>query len=99
MQVQYFVVRQRVNCSLKDKVLVQSKFNTFADETTNITKMMILVLGTVENIVGKGENAGYQHFLFFPQYFQKGSDILTLSQTLNFRFSQSERVCRRQFQI
>ena len=21
----------------------------------------------VENIVGKGENAGYQHFLFFPQ--------------------------------
>ena len=25
----------------------------------------------VENIVGKGENAGYQHFLLFPQYFQK----------------------------
>ena len=22
-----------------------------------------------ENIVGKGENAGYQHFLLFPQYF------------------------------
>ena len=22
-----------------------------------------------ENIVGKGENAGYQHFLFFPQCF------------------------------
>ena len=21
-----------------------------------------------ENIVGKGENAGYQHFLLFPQY-------------------------------
>ena len=27
----------------------------------------------VENIVGKGENAGYQHFLLFPQYFQKAS--------------------------
>ena len=29
------------------------------------------VLPWVENIVGKGENAGYQHFLLFPQYFQK----------------------------
>ena len=27
----------------------------------------------VENIVGKGENAGYQHFLLFPQCFQKAS--------------------------
>ena len=24
----------------------------------------------VENIIGKGENAGYQHFLLFPQSFQ-----------------------------
>ena len=24
-------------------------------------------------LVGKGENAGYQHFLLFPQYFQKTS--------------------------
>ena len=30
--------------------------------------------GPVENIVGKGENAGYQHFLLFPQCFQKPSD-------------------------
>ena len=29
----------------------------------------------VENIVGKGENAGYQHFLLFPQYFQKPYEI------------------------
>ena len=27
--------------------------------------------GIAENIVGKGENAGYQHFLLFPQCFQK----------------------------
>ena len=26
-----------------------------------------------ENIVGKGENAGYQHFHLFPQCFQKSS--------------------------
>ena len=25
----------------------------------------------MENIVGKGENAGYQHFLLFPQCLQK----------------------------
>ena len=29
------------------------------------------MLGRVENIVGKGENACYQHFLLFPQGFQK----------------------------
>ena len=30
-----------------------------------------IALGRVENIVGKRENAGYQHFLLFPQCFQK----------------------------
>ena len=30
-------------------------------------------LGRVENIVGKGENAVYQHFLLFPQCFQRPS--------------------------
>ena len=29
-----------------------------------------LRLGTIEKIEGKGENAGYQHFLLFPQCFQ-----------------------------
>ena len=27
----------------------------------------------VENTEGRGENAGYQHFLLFPQRFQKAS--------------------------
>ena len=30
-------------------------------------------MGRVENIVGKGENAGCQYFFLFPQYFQKPS--------------------------
>ena len=34
---------------------------------------MISVFDREENIVGKGENAGYQHFLLFPQCFQKDS--------------------------
>ena len=35
--------------------------------------MTISVFERVENIVGKGENAGYQHFLLFPQCFEKAS--------------------------
>ena len=30
------------------------------------------VLGKAENIAGKGENAGYQHFLHFLTIFSKG---------------------------
>ena len=39
-------------------------------------KMIVIqkfMLGRVQNIVEKGENAGYQHFLLFPQCFQKPS--------------------------
>ena len=32
---------------------------------------MISDFDWVENIMGKGENAGYQHFLLFPQCFLK----------------------------
>ena len=34
---------------------------------------MISVFDSVENIAGKGENAGYQHFLLFPQCFERAS--------------------------
>ena len=33
--------------------------------------MVIFIFERVENIEGKGENAGYQHFLLFPLRFQK----------------------------
>ena len=63
----------------------------------NQAEKLKFVLVRVENIVGKGENAGYQHFVFFPQCFQKASfsGSLTLSHTKNFRLFQLERVCRR----
>ena len=32
-----------------------------------VTWKLKFFLGKVENIVGKGENAGYQHFLLFQQ--------------------------------
>ena len=38
----------------------------------NFAKTIISVLDWVENM-GKGENAAYQHFLLFPQCFQKVS--------------------------
>ena len=36
-----------------------------------LTEKLKCLLGRIENIVGKEENAGYQHFLLFPQCFQK----------------------------
>ena len=42
-------------------------------KSRNVTEKLKTVLGRVENIVRKGENAGYQHFLLFPQSFQKTS--------------------------
>ena len=44
----------------------------FADDKINVTYVTNFVMGRVGNIVGKGENVGYQHFLLFPQCFQKG---------------------------
>ena len=48
-----------------------SKLRAFADDNLNGT--LNFVLERVENIVEKGENAGYQHFLLFQQCFQKAS--------------------------
>ena len=36
-------------------------------------------LGRVENIVEKGENAGYQHFLLLSQCFHKSSFTRSLT--------------------
>ena len=45
-----------------------------ADDIYVVAKVIFLggegVLWWIENIVGIGENAGYQHFLLYPQYFQ-----------------------------
>ena len=36
-----------------------------------VAKIMIFVFDRVGNILGKGKNADYQHFLLFPQCFPK----------------------------
>ena len=50
-----------------DKILGLSKLKAFADDKSNTE----VVFHRIENIAGKEENAGYQHFLLFPQCFQK----------------------------
>ena len=48
------------------------------DDKINATEKLKFVLERVENIVGKGEHAGYQHVLPFPQCFQKASFLRPL---------------------
>ena len=60
---------QHFNPLPNDKILDLSKLKGFADDKISVAKIMIYVFDEGENIVGKGENAGYQHFLLFPQCF------------------------------
>ena len=53
-----------------DKILDWSKFKGLADDKINVTQNLKFVLGRIENILGKEENAGYQYFLLSPQCFQ-----------------------------
>ena len=48
-----------VNSLSNDKILDESKFKASADDNTIVTQKLKYVLGRVENIMGKGENAGY----------------------------------------
>ena len=49
-----------------DKILALFKLKAFADNNFNLAQMAQSFFEGVENIVVKGENAGYQHFLLFP---------------------------------
>ena len=55
------------------KISDWSKLKAFADDKINVAELMVSLSDRVENIAGKGENAGYQHFLLFPQFFRKPS--------------------------
>ena len=61
-----------------DKILDVTNLKAIADDKTNVAQMMVSVFDSIENIVGKGENAGYQHFLLFPKCFQKSSFLGSL---------------------
>ena len=52
-----------------DKILDWSKLKAFADDLINLNQKLKFDMGRVENIVGKGENASWQHFFPFPTMF------------------------------
>ena len=52
-----------------DKILYYSKFKAFADDKINNSQKLKCVMEGVENIAGKGENVGHQHFILFAQCF------------------------------
>ena len=54
-----------------DTIFDNKKLKAFAEDKINVAQMMISISDRVGNIVGKEENAGYQHFLLFRQCFQK----------------------------
>ena len=54
-----------LNTSLPNNQTLESKvrIEAFADDRINVTKKKKNDFGWIINIVRKGENAGYQHFL------------------------------------
>ena len=66
-------VWERVNSLSNNKLLDWSKLKAFTDNKINVTKELKFVSGRVETLVGKGKNAGHQHFFLFPQCFQEDS--------------------------
>ena len=54
-----------LNTLPNDKILALTKMKVFADDKIIVTQKFKYVLRKVENIVGKGENADYWHFLLF----------------------------------
>ena len=55
-----------------DKISDLTNVKAVADDKITLTQNLKFMLGKEENILGKGET-GYQHFLHFPQCFQRAS--------------------------
>ena len=69
----FLLLPQGFNSLPNAEIMEWSKLKAFAEIKINVTEKLIFVFEKLENIMGKGENAGYQHFLLFPQCFQKTS--------------------------
>ena len=65
----------RINLFPNNKILDMTKLKAVADDKLDIDKMTISLLERLENTEGKGEDAGYQHFLLFPQCFPGPSSL------------------------
>ena len=67
----YYCCFIRVNPLPNEFFLDMSILKAFADNKINVTKNQKFNLENGRKLAGKGENAGYQHFLFFPKCFQQ----------------------------
>ena len=61
------MIMMKLNSLPNNKILDLTKLEAFAADKLNVAKMTISLFDRVENTGGKRENAGYQHFLPFPQ--------------------------------
>ena len=59
-----------LNSLPNNKFVNWSNLKASADDKIYVTEKLKLVMGKVENIMGKGEHACYQHVILFP-CFQK----------------------------
>ena len=64
-------VGNQFNSLPNDKILDWSNLKAFVDDKIKVTENLKFVHGRVENIVGKGKNTGFQHFVLFPLMFSK----------------------------
>ena len=60
-----FLILQSSALSSTHAINLDQPKNLLFDKELNVTQMMEFVVEVIENIVGKGESAGYQYFLLF----------------------------------
>ena len=61
-----------------------TKLTRFEDNKFNVAKMIFSLCDKLGNTVGKGENAGYLHFLLFLQCYPKSSSLGLLKVSINY---------------
>ena len=61
-----------------DKILALSKLKVFAEDKLNAVKMVISLFDRIENTMGKGKNADYQHFFLCLQCYPKLSSLVSI---------------------
>ena len=77
-------MKVRLTSVPNNEILDLSKSKAFANDKISITQKLIFVSVWIENIVGKGENAGKQHFLLFSQYFNKKTMMAWIAHLRHF---------------
>ena len=60
------------------QILDWSKLKAIIGDKSSTVQIMKVGFRSEENFVGIGENAGYQHFLLFPQCFQRLSFFIVV---------------------